>query len=119
MRIEILDIVERGVPNKECLVLKVIAECDLSYFIVLDTVYLTPNSISSSNKNSYWFKPKKVKSGDYILLYSGIGKDSESNNTDGSVNHVMCWGKSNTLWNKEGDCAVLFEISSWQTTKYK
>lgn len=119
MKMEIIKIIDRGAAKKERLYLRVLADCDLTYFVVFDTIYLSQNSISSFQKHAYWFEPKKVKSGDYIILYTSIGKSSETKNNDGSTNHFLYWGLDYTLWNKEGDCAVLFELSSWQTSKYE
>lgn len=117
MKLEILKIIDRGVPNKERLWLKVLADCSLTYFAVIDTVYSTPNSISNSPKRTYWFDPKQVKVGDYVILYTCKGTPSESKNPDGSTNYFFYWNQANTLWNKPEDCAVLIELNGWQTTK--
>lgn len=119
MKLEIIKIIDRGVASKERLWLRVLADCDLSYFIVFDTTYTSQNSISNIQRHAHWFSPKRVKSGDYVILYTGPGKPSESKNNDGSTNHFLYWGIDKTIWNKEGDCAVLFEINSWQTSKFE
>lgn len=119
MKIEIINLIDRGVANKERIWFRVIADCDLSFYIVFDTTYLSPNSISNLQKHSYWFGAKSVKSGDYVILYTGPGSPVESKNNDGSTNHFIYWGLEKTIWNKEGDCAVLFELNSWQTSKFE
>lgn len=116
MRLEIIKIVDRGVDTKELVWLKVLADTDLVNYIIFDTEYLEPNAISEVPKNTYWFQSKYVKAGDYIILYTGIGIPSESKNADGSTNHFLYWGNNATIWNKKTDCAVLFEINSWQTS---
>ncbi|MDD4993029.1 MAG: hypothetical protein PHR83_12430 [Paludibacter sp.] len=119
MKLEIIKIIDRGVAGKERLWLRVLAECDLSYFIVFDTVYTSQNSISNIQKNAYWFNSKKVKTGDYVILYTGRGTPSISTNNDGTINHFLYWGNDKTIWNKQGDCAVLFELNSWMTSKFE
>lgn len=119
MKIEIVDILDRGVANKERLWLRVISDTDLSYFIVFDTTYTSENSISNKQRHAYWFKPRTVKAGDYVILYTTEGKPSTSQNNDGSTNHFLFWGLDKTIWNKKEDCAVFFEVNSWRTSKYE
>lgn len=119
MRIDIVKILDRGVGAKERIWLKVLADCDLTYFILFDTTYTSINSISNIQRHAHWFAPKKVKAGDYVVLYTGKGTPSESRNSDGSTNHFLFWGLDTTIWNKQGDCAVLFEVNSWKTSHYE
>ena len=117
MKIEIIRIIDKGVESKERLYLKVLADTDLSYYIVFDTTYTSESTISNVQRHAHWFKPRKVKAGDYIVLYTRDGKTSTSLNKDGSTTHFLFWGIDRTIWNKDGDCAVLFEVSSWMTRK--
>jgi len=119
MRLEIIKMLDRGIPNKERLWLRVLADCDLTYFIVFDTTYTSANSISNVQRHAHWFTPKKVRTGDYVILYTGRGNPSESKNNDGSTNHFLFWGLDRTIWNRQGDCAVLFEVNSWMTSRYE
>lgn len=116
MRLEIINIYDRGIKSKELIWIKVLADTDLVNYIIFDTEYLDPNAISEAPKNTYWFQSKFVKAGDYVILYTGTGTPSESKNNDGSTNHFLYWGNRSTLWHKKTDCAVLFEINSWQTS---
>lgn len=116
MKMEIIKILDRGVLKDERLWLKVLNDTDLSFYIVLHTNYITLSSISSYHKHSFWFPPKKVKSGDYIIFYTRAGSPAESKNADGSTNYFIYWGLSNSVYNTNEDCAVLFEINTWKTT---
>jgi len=117
MKIEVEKILDRGVANKERLWLKVIVDADLKYFIVFDTTYTSDNSISNLQRHAYWFKPKMVKAGDYVVLYTGLGEPTELKKKDGTTSYFLHWGLEKTIWNAAGDCAVLFELNSWQTSK--
>jgi hypothetical protein len=119
MKLEIIKIVDRGVESKERLWLRVLADCDLTYFIVFDTTYTSSNSISNIQRHAHWFRPKKVKTGDYVVLYTGNGTSTEKANNDGSTTHFIFWGLEKTIWNQQGDCAVLFEVNSWRTSSYE
>lgn len=119
MKLQIMQIVDRGVPNKERLWVRVLADTNLHFYIVFDTVYLSPSGISSSQKHAFWFPSKSVKAGDNIILCTGSGVQSQAPNANGGTDHFFYWGLSNTIWNKIGDCAVLFEVNTWVTTKYE
>jgi hypothetical protein len=119
MRIEINQILDRGVANKERLWLKVLANTNLQFFIVFDTIYTSKTNISNSQRHALWLSDKEVKAGDSVVLYTKSGSPSEQRNKDGSTTHFLYWGLEKTIWNAKESCAVLFEINSWQTSKYE
>jgi len=116
MKIEIIEIIDRAIADKERLWLKVLEDTDLKYYIVFDTTYTSDTTISNLQRHAYWFKSQQVKTGDYVVLYSTIGNPSKKINDNGTTTHFLYWGLKNTVWNDTGDCAVLFEINSWQTS---
>ena len=117
MKLEIIKIIDKGVTSKERLWLKVLNNTDLSYYIVFDTTYSSESTISNIQRHAHWFKPRKVKAGDFVILYTREGTASTSQNQDGSTNHFLFWGIDRTIWNADSDCAVLFEINNWMTKK--
>lgn len=119
MKIDIVEILDRGVANKERLYLKVNSSANLNYFVVFDNSFTTPNfsQISNLPKRAYWFPSKDVKPGDNIVLYTKSGNDNSVLNPNENYTHFFYWGLSQTIWNTENDCAVLFEVNSWQTSK--
>lgn len=119
MKVEIVRIVDRGIANKERLHMKVLADTNLTYYAIFSTEYATPTSVSSRPKLAFWFADMPVKAGDQVVLYTGSGQQKSERNSSGFTNHFFYWGQQITLWNKRGDCAVLLEISSWQTTVYE
>lgn len=117
MKLEIKRILDRGIANKERLWLKALVDTSLEYFIVFDTTYTSETTISNLQRHAYWFRSKKVNAGDSIVLYTKSGTPSEVDNQDGTKTHFLYWGLQNTIWNKKEDCAVLFEVNTWQTSK--
>ena len=113
MNIEIKGIRDGGVTNKERLVLKVIADDDIGYYVVFDTTFTEDGKISNKVRHSYWFPDKKVRAGDLVILYTKVGTQSETQNNDGSTSHFFYMGLDKTIWNKQGDCAVLLEARNW------
>jgi hypothetical protein len=116
MKVSIVRIVDRGVPNQERLHLSVLVYTDLSFFMVVDTVATGVNSISSTPKHSYWFAPAKVKPGDNVVLYTGPGTDSQTRRADGGTDYFFFWNLPNTIWHTPAARAVLFEVLSWETS---
>jgi len=119
MKIKIVKILDRASANKERLWLKVLQDTDLTYYIVLDTTYTSRDAISNLQRHAYWFPPKQVRSGDNVVLYTRKGTNSSQPNQDGTQNHYFYWDLDHTIWNDSGDCAVLFEISTWATSAYE
>jgi hypothetical protein len=117
MKLSIVQIVDRGVPNQERLHLSVSIYTDLSFFIVFDTVTTGVNSISSTPKHSFWFKPTQVKPGDNVVLYTGPGTDSQTRRADGGTDYFFFWNLPKTIWDSAAARAVLFEVLSWETSR--
>lgn len=118
MKLDIIKILDKGIANQERLWMKVLSNTNLMYFVVFDTSYITPTAISNLPRHAYWCQQKEVKAGDYVVLFTKPGTPSEQRNSDGSTTHFLFWGLANTIWNNAGDCAVLFEVNLWQTSKY-
>ena len=119
MKIKIEKILERATAEAERLWLKVLSDTDLQYYIVFGTTYTSQNQIYRIQRHAYWFAPKPVTSGDNVFLYSKKGKAKTKENKDGTKTHIIYWGLDQTVWNNEGDCAVVFEVNNWQTSKYE
>ena len=119
MKLQIVAIANRGVANQERVHLRVLADANLSYYVLLDTTYLRPEAISNLLRHAYWFPSHQVKAGDNVVLYSGPGIQQSQPNLVGGTNHFFYWGLKETVWNKTGDCAVLMELANWQTSRYE
>lgn len=125
MRLQIIGIHERGVPREECLRLRVLADADLSFYFVLDTIYQGPNALSTAAKHIFWFPPWPVKAGDDVLLYTadamGLGRPHTSRPhrlLQTGSQHVFYWNQLQPLWAQPGNCAVVMKLSTWQTTPF-
>lgn len=117
MKLKIISIKDRGISQKEHILLKVLEDTNLQYYVIIQTKYLTPTSIDSIPENTHWFVEKDVKKGDFIRLYSQKGENSNYKNKAETVTYAFHMSNTNTIWNKEEDCAVLFEVVSWETSE--
>lgn len=118
MKLQLIQIADRGIPNKERLWIKVLASTYLNYYIVFDSEYLSPAGISTSPKHIFWFPNVLVNAGDNIILTTGQGVNSTETEASGIKNHFFYWELKNTIWNEKKSCAVLIEINTWETTKF-
>ncbi|EPM4748539.1 hypothetical protein ACTJ2M_000295 [Vibrio parahaemolyticus] len=112
MKLKVIEIKNSGTLNQEYVKLKVVNDCNLKYYLLADTTYISETSISNKLRHMYWFAPKDVKKDDVIYVYSGKGK-----NTSNSGVHKYYWNLSKSVWNDDDDAALLFEVNDWKTTR--
>ncbi len=117
MKIQIESVKNNGELLRERVILKASSNINIGMYMICDTTYNDDNTISNKLRNTYWFPDKNVKIGDFVVLYTGIGTDSQYRNRAGTVTHTFYWGLGKTVWNKDRDTAVLFEISDWAMRK--
>ena len=116
MKLQIVRIVDRGVPNKERLHLSVLQDVNLSFYVVLHSRYATPQTISSGHLLAYWFPNQQVRTGDQVVLLSGPGTNTSRKEPGGTTTYFYYWGLKDSLWGQFEDCAVVVEALSWSTS---
>jgi hypothetical protein len=111
-------IASKGDLDKECVWLKVTDDIpNLSFYMLSDTTYNDNDTISNELRHMYWFRKMAVKKGDWVQLMTKAGKNTSAANDQKTTTHMFFWGLGRTVWNKDGDCAVLFELNGWNATK--
>lgn len=115
MKVQIVGMSDRGIPNKERLHLRALLNFNLAYLIALNTrgsgTAVDPGSLAA-----FWFPAKEVKHGDSIVLYSNIGEHTQEPAVDGTTNHFYHWGFPQTIWQDPAACVVVLDILDWQST---
>lgn len=115
MNISIHSVAGKGNLENEVIWLDVVEDVsDLSYYLVCDTTYTDDSHISNELRHVYWFPKKSVKKQDWIALHTKDGTNTTSSNDRGTTTHHFYWNLGRTIWNKDGDCAVLFELKTWK-----
>lgn len=108
----------KGDLTKECVWLSVSEDiASLSYYVLCDTTYTDDNHISNELRHVFWFPKKEVKKGDWVRLMTKDGTSTSSSNDKGSMTHTLYWKLGRTVWNKDGDAALLFHVNTWKTTR--
>ena len=116
MKLQIKAVYDRGVLSKERIHLVANADIDLKFYLMLDTTYTAANSISNLERHAFWFSPRVIKAGENVVLYTKKGTESVETKENLGKFHFLYRGLDQTVWNKDADCAVLFEINTWATT---
>lgn len=116
MDLEIVD-VRRG--ENECLVLKVVNDCNLWPYLLLDTTFDDSGMVSNINRHVYIFENYNVSSGDFVVIFSQKGKNRHFVNKTGSKTHAYYWGYEDgvNIWNGNGDKALLIKASEFKITR--
>lgn len=113
MDLKIREVLDRKTDN-ERLVLDVIKDCRLGRYVVLDTTYDNEGNVSNKNRHVYLFPTQALKKGDLVVLYSKKGENSTIENKNGSISYFYYWGLDSTVWNNEGDEALLLHIDDFE-----
>lgn len=113
MKAEITAIRDRGDLHKERIVIKALEPVDIGHHLLVRTA--SPDgTITTGVLDTYWFPDKDIAAGDYIVLYTKKGRDSEKEFKN-AVSHFFYWGKSEPLWNEDAVSAVLFFAPDWNS----
>lgn len=113
MKIEIVDIKDRGDKSKERLVIKALTDLDVGYYIVFLTKKIGDESFSSIPDRVFWFPDKRVKEGDLVVLYSKSGTNSIKENKSGNTTHFFYWNLPSTVFEDDKKIPVIIEANGW------
>lgn len=108
MDIQIIGIRNAG-ESRERLLIRVVNDCSLHGYIIIDNTYDENGVISNIHRHMYVFPDYKVSSGDIIRLYTSKGTDKVTDGTFGKTEkvkyHNFYWGFDDdcSVWNKDGD----------------
>lgn len=114
MKMKISAIADQGNLEKERVVLRVQEDLDLTYYALFRCIRGANDIVRGGDiPNVWWWSARKVKAGDYIVLYSKDGKRSEKINGDGSTSYFYYWGQSTPIWTPKYRAACV-NTSTWQ-----
>lgn len=116
MDVKIIQIVKKDL-NNEVVWLKVLRDTDIGHYMIMDTTYINENKISNKHRHAYWFPDKPVKKGDFVALYTKLGRNTSFENKASMETHHFFWNMKSQVWNDTGDAAVLINTPQWETTK--
>lgn len=113
MKTKISSIREAGNLQKERVVIRVESACDIGEYILLQTGFKN-GSVNTGVHKTYWFPDKPVRAGDYVVVYTKKGTNSEKPFNE-ATSHFFYMGNPEPIWNIEGRSAVLMHAPEWQS----
>lgn len=113
MKLKITSIADRGNPEKERIVMRAMSTLDVGLYALVEAGY-ADSSVNTFTKDVFWFPDKKIDEGDYVVLYTKSGNDSEKRLESGRRSHFFYWGKPSAKWGTRTMAPVLMQVESWQ-----
>jgi hypothetical protein len=114
MRVKIASIADRADLDKERIVMKVLSDTDIGSYAVFNAE-VQNGVVTTGVQDVFWFPDKKVSEGDFVVLYTKRGKQSEKKlHVGGKMTHFFYWGSSTPKWKTGGTAPVLLFISEWE-----
>lgn len=94
-------------------------DLDIGDYALLRTGYNSAISkVTTRVHNAMWFPNKKIKQGDFVVVYTKSGRSSEKE-FEGHISHFLYWGEASTLWDMPDVSAVLLTAPQWQSFRPK
>ena len=112
MKIEIKSIANKGVIDKERIVLKALSDADIGDYLLIQAGF-SNGEVTVATYKTYWFPYKAVAAGDLIVLYTKYGKESDKELNQGKKAHFFYWGLEAPIWNKDDRAPVLLHAPEW------
>ena len=119
MKVKVISVHNHGNQNEEYVLLSVLEDCDIGDYMLADSTFTADDKISNKVRHTYWFPDKDVKKGELVSLRTKKGSNTEIKTEKGTVVHRFYWGLKESVWNDEGDCAVLFLVNDWAKYRVK
>ncbi|MGN5981508.1 MULTISPECIES: hypothetical protein [Serratia] len=115
MSLEISFVSDHGNISMERIVLRSSSnEVHIWHYLLSDSTYHSDGTASNKLRHVFDFDSLsaiKLNEGDIVILYTGKGTD-QVNEHNGVKVYSLHWGLSETVWNKDGDEAVLIKAAS-------
>lgn len=117
MNLVIRSVADKGILEKERLVLHAEADVDIGKFILFRTAYIREGEVSGNVKDTLWLPDIQVDAGNLVVIYSKRGENKSRVNKDQSKTHFVYWGLGSPVWGSDHDCPVIVELSDWSMKK--
>lgn len=119
MTLHIKAVRDKGIYEKERIVLTVDSHGDIGKYILFNTTYESADTVSSSVRYTLWLPDYQVTTGDLVVIYTKKSSEiiKKKINDDNTKTIFIYWGLSKSVWNHGDDSAVLVKIDDWSSKK--
>jgi hypothetical protein len=108
--VRIVDTLERGIPNKECVMLGVNENADLRVFALALGLRANAPKIAQLINFRAFFLDGQVQVGDFIFVYTGAGQPNSFPLKSGKTGYIYYWNLERTVFANPNIVPVLLEI---------
>lgn len=116
MKLRISDIRDAGNLDKERVVINVLSATDVGRFLLLQTGLKDSGTVTNKVRFAFWFPDKKVSAGDFVILYTKKGSNTEAPFKE-VKSHFFYWGLEDSIWATPNRSAVLLDAPEWESFK--
>ena len=109
----IVSVEDRGVPNRERVLIRPMEPINLQEFIVALAVRAPEGMVNPLHDHVFWFPELVVSPPAWLVLHTGPGTPTQATMPDtGQPAHIFFWGKLTTVLNQPEITPVIFGLSS-------
>jgi hypothetical protein len=116
MKISLLGLYDRGVIDKERVHLRAEVDLDLSFFVVLDSLWVDQTKVYAGDRMAHWFAPRAIQRNEHVVLYTRAGNPTTEPHTDGSTYHFVFRGQGTPVYLTPAATAIVMELNTWIST---
>lgn len=111
--LSLVAVLERGVPNQECIAISVKETVDLSQFGLLVGV-MNPNGLAVPAQDYFfWFGSAIVSAGDWIFVNTGDGEPRLRKSTDQQFHvYTLFWKRPRTIFANSNVVPLLISMGA-------
>lgn len=119
--LQIIDVFDHGVPNRERVAIYVTDYCDLSDYCLLLGHIGVDGTATPIKDQLLWFGHGAVSPGDWIFIYTAAGSTTVNTfvpeRDPSATNHMVSvhWGKDHTIFQNPGVVPMLIRIGGLAT----
>jgi hypothetical protein len=113
MKISVAGIYDRGNLDKERVHFRADTDLDLSYFVLLDTMWINDTQVAAGSHGAFWFAPQQIPRGHHVVVYTRVGTPNVETRDDGSVYHFVFRGLGYPQYVSPQATVVFIEALKW------
>lgn len=112
MNLKIRYFKDRGQLRTERVVLKVLADDNIGHYSLFRTL-VQDGAVTNGVTHAFWFPDKTVRAGDFVILYTKEGTDSQTVSERGVTSHFFYWYQTSPMWEDSDFAAVALFTPDW------
>lgn len=113
-QLSIMAVLDRGVPNEECIAVKANEDVNLGqYGLMLGVAGGEGKGAWPQKDNLLWFGDGWIKKDDWLFVYTGTGRAHSTKGTKESETfYSVYWGREHTIFHAIRVVPILFRVDA-------